>query len=438
MRDFNSLSPADALVLLDSTVSGLTVFGRVPKGEPIELLRAFIDSVLAGELRLAASAYSNLTTSLLTCGARRVSGNIWKDYILDVMLLHDGPFAKAAASGRMDNAVFSAVRSDLALMQQLFSLDEELLAGLAKDRARELGAKGRTPSDTASAIATAAWGGGTVHHVPKEYKLPAPAPSFKHVFSWNYGEFGITDSYFADEALEGMYRRFLEEENWSELIDNLWNFHSTYGSGQFLRYRNFFFDGNGMNLKPMPDLRPGDFVPLSENEYGRLINNAIAFMRDECAKPMLLCGGHGMGKTTMMLELTDELPQLHLVYVTGGFAELPALFEILKQQPLKFMALIDNLRPGQLEGIVEPLIPMNVLLAACSAESIQTGLFEVTVTLPHIQLGEFVQTVHKLLEARQLSIPMEVIRSACVDYQVDTRCEFNIASAVRIAELLQS
>lgn len=73
---------------------------------------------------------------------------------------------------------------------------------------------------------------------------------------WQYGEFGIRDSYYADVALEGMYRRFLESDDWSELVNDLWNFHSSYGSGIFLKYRNFIFDGA---LKPIHELRAGDF-----------------------------------------------------------------------------------------------------------------------------------------------------------------------------------
>ena len=55
---------------------------------------------------------------------------------------------------------------------------------------------------------------------PAKTEFPPPV--------WQYGEFGIRDSYYADVALEGMYRRFLESDDWSELVNDLWNFHSSY------------------------------------------------------------------------------------------------------------------------------------------------------------------------------------------------------------------
>ena len=236
-----------------------------------------------------------------------------------------------------------------------------------------------------------------------------------------------------------MYRRFLENDDWTQLVSDLWSFHSEYGCGDFLRYRNFRYDGAKKALLPLPDLRPGDFVPLAEAEYRILLNNAIAFLRDESAKPMLLCGAQGMGKTTLMLELTDELPQLRLVYAAPGSAQDAAgMFDILRAQPLKFMALFDDLNPSALAGIPEPMLPMNVLVAACSAVPVLPSLFEVTAELPRPQLNECIRIVSKLLDAEQIRMPQETIRSACVDYQVDSKCDFNIASAVRVKELLQS
>ena len=161
-------------------------------------------------------------------------------------------------------------------------------------------------------------------------------------------------------------------------------------------------------------------------------------MRDESAHPMLLCGQQGMGKTTMMLELTDELPQLRLVYTLNGSLNCIDLLAKLRCQPLKFMLLCDELREDTCETVTEPLMPMNVLLAACSKSPVLPSLFEVVVDLPVLQLNEFVRIVTALLAAENVDAAPEIIRSACVDYQVDTRCEFNVAAAVRVKELLLS
>ncbi|MBQ3937740.1 MAG: DUF815 domain-containing protein, partial [Clostridia bacterium] len=292
--------------------------------------------------------------------------------------------------------------------------------------------------DTAVKLATAAWGGAVPAPTPKE-RQPVPFRYDPPENCWHYGEFELRDSFCADAALEGMYRRFLENDDWTELASDLWSFHSAYGCGDFLRYRNFCLDASGA-LRPLPDLRAGDFVQLAEAEYGALLNNAIAFMRDESAKPMLLYGPQGMGKTTLMLELTDELPELRLVLCPPSVSRQHLLdaFDRLRAQPLKFMALLDDLNPASLTGVSEPMLPMNVLVAACAPVPVLPELFEVTAELPRPQLNEFIRIVIKLLEADQMIMNPDIVRNACVDYQVDTRCDFNVAAAVRVKELLMS
>ncbi len=416
---------------LGSAVTQLTVLRGAVNGRVLSALLGFIAAADAGDGRTAALRSGELTSALLSCGARRVSGDLMTDFVLDTILMSRNPFAEAASAGRMDEAVFRAMRRDLAATQVLSELDEDVINRIIA----ECGEGKRV--DPAVKFATAAWGGAPAPNSQPRYQLPEFRfePPEK---CWNYGEFELRDAYCADAALESMYRRFLESDDWTQLASDLWSFHSAYGCGDFLRYRNFCLCENG-TLRPLPDLRPGDFVPLMEAEYRTLLNNAIAFLRDESAKPMLLFGGSGMGKTTLMLELTDELPQLRLVYVPPtAKADLPAVFDSLRRQPLKFMTLFDDLNPSALSGICEPMLPMNVLVAACAPAPVLRSLFEVAVELPRLQLGDFIRIVMKLLEADGADLPEGTVRSACVDYQVDTRCEFNIAAAVRVKELLQS
>lgn len=419
---------------LSAAIARLAIFRNElltrPLGKLSELLR-FAD---IGNVQNAADALSALTSELVCCGARRVSGNIWHDYILDTVLLTDNVFSCAAASGKADDAVIHAMQLELSALKTLSEADENVLHSIVRNCTEQKQKK--NSKDAASVIASAAWGGAPVAPMPREFKPKQPPAKTEFPPPvWQYGEFGIRDSYYADVALEGMYRRFLESDDWSELVNDLWNFHSSYGSGIFLKYRNFIFDGA---LKPLHELRAGDFVPLMDAEYRILLNNAIAFMRDESAHPMLLCGQQGMGKTTMMLELTDELPQLRLVYTLNGNLNCIDLLAKLRYQPLKFMLLCDELREDTCETVTEPLLPMNVLLAACSKSPVLPSLFEVVVDLPVLQLNEFVRIVTALLAAENVDAAPEIIRSACVDYQVDTRCEFNVAAAVRVKELLLS
>ena len=418
---------------LGNALSKLTVLTNVMRDRVVQSLMAVTYAAAAGDPRSASASASELTAALIGCGARRVSGNLMMDYVLDRILMTENPFALSAAAGRMDEALLRAMRRDLAAMRTLSLVDEDMLNGIVCEYAEPV----RT-NDNAVKLATAAWGGGAPQSAPKEH---APAVRFRFEppeNCWDYGEFELRGSYYADAALEGMYRRFLENDDWTGLVNDLWSFHSVCGCGLFLKYRNFCTLNGG--LEPMPDLRPGDFVSLADAEYRTLLNNAIAFMRDESAKPMLLYGPSGMGKTTMMLELTDELPQLRLVYASTGSTrgKLLPLLDRLRAQPLKFMLLFDDLDPSEVAGVPEPMLPLNVLVAACAPAPVLPGLFEVTEELPRMQLNEFARAVATLLEAKQVVMPQESVRSACVDYQVDTKCEFNVAAAIRVKELLLS
>lgn len=428
----------EILNIIDTAANSVSLFGgkgifeRDSSGEnPLSL---YIRALSAGDIREAKLTLSRFESKLVTGTHRRVSGDLLTDAILDTILLSENPFALYAAKGLMDQSLFSAVQKELAALERLNSLSSEdfylPLAELIRGR--------NSSPDAAALAASAAWGGGNAHRIPKDNisrRELMSAPSTVSGIERRYGQFELTGSYFADEALEEMYRRFVTEEDWAGLADSLWSFHAGYGTGDFLKYRNFRFDGR---LSPLPDLRGVEFVQLYADEYRALLQNAIEFMRDESAKPMLLCGGEGMGKTTMMLELTDELPKLRLVLVTGGIDRLNELFDILREQPGKFMVFADNASEALASAVSEPLIPNNVLLAACSREEIGRSLFEVTVKIPQMQLGDEMRCVEKFLAEQNITLPQDIIRNACMDYKADTGREFSVVSARAAAEMLRS
>ena len=413
-----------------SLLGGKGIFERDASGEnPLSL---YVSALSSGDIREAKRMLSRFESELVTGAHRRVSGDLLTDAILDTILLSENRFALLAAKGMMDQSLFSAVQRELTALERLNSLSSE---DFYLPLAELIRGKNSAP-DAAALAASAAWGGGSVHRMPKESTsrrelrlLPSAVPGIER----QYGEFELTGSYFADEALEEMYHRFANEDDWASLADSLWSFHAGYGTGDFLKYRNFRFDGR---LSPLPDLRGGEFVQLYADEYRVLLQNAIEFLRDESAKPMLLCGGEG--KTTMMLELTDELPKLRLVLVTGGIDKLNDLFDILRDQPSKFMVLVDNAAEALTLTVSEPLIPNNVLLAACSREEIGRSLFEVTVKIPQMQLGDEVRCVEKFLSEQNITLSQEIIRNACMDYKADTGREFSVVSARAAAEMLRS
>ncbi len=440
MSDFSGNAWADGIARINAAVSELIVFRFLDKLPPMQLLMQFADDIEAGDVLNAHRRIFELTSALVTGGYRRISGNLWLDFLMHELLMSSNAFARSAAknSACIDDALYNAMRIDLSAFNRLALLDIDTLSDMLRDRIRSLKQHSRPGLDATSLMASAAWGGGAIRvpNSPASEPVISSIPTGFSVPSWSYTGQPIYGSYVADDALEEIYRRLGNSADWSELEDDILSFHASHGYGEFLKYRNMLFDGE---FKPLPALRAGDFVPLLESEYRSLLNNAVAFMREESSVPMLICGDDGMGKTTMLFELTDELPRLKLIYVTGGLDnQFDKLFSTLSEQPLKFMVMIDDIDNLSLRGICEPLLPPNVLLAASSKTPCAPSLFGLTVSLPRLRLNDFTAIVERLLAAKNIELPSETVRNACVDYQVDTRCEFNISAAVSVSELLQS
>ena len=444
----------EALTVLDAAANNLTVVKSGIFGGAVSRL---VNSICEGNLRNACLAFSALEAELISdrfgSSPRRVSGNLLTDAVLDAILLSDNPFSALAAKGVLDVPLYNAMENELRILEKLNSFTEDDFVGILNEMVRELNS---SPRDSAVAAATAAWGGTAARYVPKENpqrrNIMAGLP-IKSTRLWDYGEFKLNDEYYADEALSEMYRRFIITEDWNKLTEALWSFHAAYGTGDFLRYRNFRFDGT---LKPLPTIRceryidfskvedGGAFFANSERAYHELLKTAIAFMQDERTDPMLLIGGAGTGKTRTMLHVVEELPLLRLVMVTGGCDRLDELFGSLTAQPQRFMVLIDDLKPDMVRGVIRQTIPENVLLAGCMDEKDYTdklsGLFGniIKSTTPCFGIDNSPEImVRAILRERNIECGIDLIRNACTElyseHEYDTAFVCSAASAFRIA-----
>lgn len=422
----------EALAVLDSVANDLAIFRNTnifssqhsPNGE--NPITRFVRNVCAGDVRSARSCFSLLDAELVSghpgTYSRRVSGNLLTDAILEAILMSENPFSCLAAQGIMDAPLFNAMQDELSILERLNQISED-------DFINILNLLCTPQRDAASVVANAAWSGTGVRHVPKDYmqrKDPLSGMPIRTLRSWDYGEFELTGHWFADEALAEMYKRFIMTEDWGKLTESLWSFHATYGTGDFLRYRNFYFDGE---LKPLPELRlneyiefPSDGFYAPEEVYNLLLNNVIAFMRDEGNDPMLLTGERGSGKTRLMLRLVEELPELRLINVIGGYDKLPKLLEILSAQPQRFMVFFDNFNESMTENILNAIIPDNVLIAACAEYSNQNAsvcsLFTVSAFLfnPHAHLESLKPILNEILRYNDITCEASIALERCERY----------------------
>ena len=361
MRDFRELNWSEGTEAIMALVSRLTVMRGMLSSGPVRELKTVCEAVIDGNIRLAVDSLHAMTGEMLNGSCRRVTGDLFKDLLLDALLLEPHPFARMAASNRIDEAIYNAMRSDMDMLASLKELDGETLYRYITERYRDMRQKVHPAPDLAERRAVAAWGGGAVR--PPEAAMP-PLPKLPTFLpadapNWHYGEEELRDSFVSDEALEEMYHRFIESEvDWSGLTEDLWNFFASYGSGEFLRVRRFIWMGG--ELVSADETRMPTEGETEGVRYRESLSALIDFMRGDSAEPYIRVGEGG---ADIMFTAADDLPELRLVYVPEAIAagELCTLLGILRNQPLKFAVAFGGVSP---EGFPERLIPANVILTA--------------------------------------------------------------------------
>lgn len=453
MFNFRDCAPGDGAQRIASLIPRLTVLQDTREDAPLARLFATASAIHAGDTLGALSCYHALCASLLSSGARRVSGDLWLDYLLFLVLQRPHAFAAMAAAGRMDEAERSAMRADLAILGELATLSGAHLYRMAAERHRELQLKPRHAKDNISLMSSAVWAGGSVRPAPAANAKPAqepdaPAPLLSAMppesewLSWHYGEMELRDSYVSDEALEEVVIRLLETPDWRALCDDLWNFFAAYGCAPFLKDRLFHVKQN-VFLPFSP--RAGQYCafPCYEPQRSALLSHAIRFMRGETAEPVLLAGPAGTGKTALALNLAEELPELRLVLLPRGAAfDADAVLDTLKAQPLRFLLLLDDadLSTAETRALFARRaafdFPENVLPVATARTAEGDFGSMKTIRFAYPKIAEFAEMVEALLAQRGVEAGHAAVRNACVDYQVDARDCLSVSAAVRVAEEL--
>lgn len=413
-------------------------------------LRALLEGLLAFDLTGAVYAYHQMTAALCKKEDRRVSGDLFKDHLLGLAVHEAHAFARMAAKGQRDEALWLLMQEELSVLGSLSQLTSQDVARYTRERQQALAMRPRQGKDALSVVATAAWGGGSTRPLPREDgdgPIPQPGPFLKAPFAftpWQYGEPGLTDAYAADEALEEIYLRLLSAKDWGQLTEDLYNFFASYGCGPYLQHRGFRLEPNG-SLTPLPESAFTPLIPTSlyEGERVRLMENTIRFLRGEPSENALLYGGAGTGKTAYVLSLLHEFPAARLILADPGDpAALPRLLQTLAGQPHRFLVLLDHMDPaapsaqalsGRLCG--GRLLPDNVRLYATARQNTPAHpLFPLTLFFPYPSLSAFTRLVAEILEAEGIAGDPQAIHQACVDHQVDVRERLCFPGAKMLAE----
>lgn len=307
----------------------------------LALLRAVAEG--AGDAPAAYARAFSLLSRLAVESTPIYAGGIpdpWRRHLFDRLLTDDNPLARRA--GRQpDAALADAARRDLRVLQAA--------SGLAGDRLAEC--------------------------------LQGAAGAFGPLQSWA----GLGG---ASGEATGLAARLAAAADWADLLPEILEHYTRFGSGEFARFRAFRWvvgaDGRGeLRGVAAPDPITLDELIGYEAERELLLRNAVHFIAGRPANNVLVYGDRGTGKSSTVKALlnaaSDWPAPASLRIVEVGKAHLddfPEILARLRGRPERFILFVDDLsfdehetKYKELKAILEGGLearPENVVLYATS------------------------------------------------------------------------
>ena len=272
---------------------------------------AHLFSLLAGEVELSALS---------------VVGDPWQNHLLDRLLRDENPFSSKAQRASLDAmgpSLIEAVRRDLRLLHDMFSLDEAAVFQLLRQRLGE-DARDLVPWDALRPISTSADLLGT--------------------------------------AVPRIKTRFASEGDWGALLEDLAVHYAKSGAGIFALFRAFRWvrrDGAG-HLEGVASPDPISLDELVEYDLERslLIRNTEQFVEGFPANNALLYGDRGTGKSSTVKALLGRYVDrgLRLVEVPKGLlGDFPKILATVRGRRERFVMFVDDLSFNEQETAYKDL-----------------------------------------------------------------------------------
>ena len=222
----------------------------------------------------------------------------------------------------------------------------------------------------------------------------------------------------------------------------------TNGNGMFAKYKAFTYDGELHPIEEPDKIKLSDLKNY-EAQRKQVVDNTVCFLSGKPAQNVLLYGDRGTGKSSTVKAIMNESKILRMIEVAkNNIALLPKLFQILKNIPLHFIVLIDDLtfaenddRFGILKGILEGSLsakPDNILIYATTnrrkiiretaadrevsgADAIDESMslsdrFGLIVTFMKPDKRVYLDIVQKLAEDKRIEIPEERLFAAAEQF----------------------
>jgi uncharacterized protein len=137
----------------------------------------------------------------------------------------------------------------------------------------------------------------------------------------------------------------LRTRNWGELVTDLAAYYQQAGVGTFGKYRAFRWKSQLIGV-PHPDRVQINTLVGYEAQKSTLIKNTNSLLAGKPALNILLYGGKGTGKSSLIKGLLNYYPnsQLRLIEVSKlDLIDLPLILDLLTDLPQKFIIFVDDL-----------------------------------------------------------------------------------------------
>jgi uncharacterized protein len=244
---------------------------------------------------------------------------------------------------------------------------------------------------------------------------------------------------------------------WGELVTDLARYYQQSGVGIFGKYRALKWQERLLGIAHPDRVRIDDLVGY-DRQKATLINNTKSLLAGKPALNILLYGGKGTGKSSLIKGLLNYYPdsQLRLVEVSKShLLDLPLILDRLTDLPQKFIIFVDDLSfeaddeafkalKVVLEGSVTAR-PSNVVVYATSnrrhlvreyfadrprpqdADEIQmwdtvqeklsfSDRFGITLTFEPADQPQYLQIVHHLAKSAQLPIDRDELEKRALQW----------------------
>lgn len=289
--------PTAELYQMQRSIAGLFLYQDILNCEVGEALVALLPAISCGERSqidalICLTAYGRFFKALATENCS------WEEYTIDRLLLAENPFSLQAQNlplDRISPAIVNAAKQDLQALHVLYALGSYIPQWM-----QQIGGSQGKPID------------------------------------WIDSRKSTQKSAIIEA---------LTSRNWGELVEMIAAYYREAGVGIFGKYRAFGWQ-NGLIGIAHPDRVSLDELVGYDEQKATLIQNTQALLAGKPALNILLYGGKGTGKSSLVKGLLNYFAgtQLRAIEVSkSNTLDLPLILDRIVDLPQKFIIFIDDL-----------------------------------------------------------------------------------------------